>query len=215
LGKLTTIATIVLLLIFTFLFAKEPVNITMEKLNQIEAKYGSKAKERVLVWDDMMESAKNENTLMKLKLVNDFFNRLVYKRDINNWSQKDYWAAPFEFLGAGAGDCEDYAIAKYFALRQLGIADEQLKITYVTLSTTNKQFEEAHMVLNYYHKPDTPPIVLDNVNKKLVLATQREDLIPVYSFNASGLWKAQNKGKEEEKMGNNNLKNWQLLMERI
>jgi hypothetical protein len=71
------------------------------------------------------------------------------------------------------------------------------------------------MVLNYYHKENQPPIVLDNINKKLKLATARTDLKPVYSFNAVGLWKAQNKGKTEQNMGSNNLKNWKSLMEKI
>ncbi|MGB3751359.1 MAG: transglutaminase-like cysteine peptidase [Arcobacteraceae bacterium] len=200
---------------FTLLLANNPVNITSKQLIQIEKKYGPKAKRRVLLWDQMLVNAKNKKTLQKLKMVNDFFNKITYKTDKAHWKKNDYWASPFEFLGTGAGDCEDYAIAKYFALRSLGISDSKLKITYVTLSRANKKFDEAHMVLNYYHKANKPPIVLDNVNKKLKLATSRTDLNPVYSFNAAGLWKAQNRGKTEQRTGDNNLKNWKSLMERI
>ncbi len=199
----------------TFIIANIPVNISMEKLNQIEKKYGEKAKKRVLLWDQMLESARDKETLNKLKIVNDFFNKIRYKRDLDHWHKRDYWASPFEFLGSGAGDCEDYAIAKYFALRELGIPDEKLKITYVKLKSRYKKYEEAHMVLNYYHKPNSVPVVLDNVNKKLKLATAREDLKPIYSFNAVGLWKAQNKGKTEQRIGSNNLKNWKSLIQRI
>lgn len=199
----------------TIIIANIPVNISMEKLTSIEKKYGPKAKKRVLLWDKMIETARKEETLNKLKTVNDFFNKVRYKRDSAHWHQNDYWASPFEFLGSGAGDCEDYAIAKYFALRELGIPDEKLKITYVKLIHAGGKFEEAHMVLNYYHKPNSIPVVLDNVNKKLKLATARKDLKPVYSFNAVGLWKAQNKGRTEERVGSNNLKNWKSLMERI
>ncbi len=71
------------------------------------------------------------------------------------------------------------------------------------------------MVLTYYHKPGASPIVLDNVNKKLKLASKRTDLRPVYSFNASGLWQAKNKGKTSKRVGKNNLKNWKKLMSRI
>ena len=42
----------------------------------------------------------------------------------------DYWATPVESLRKGEADCEDYAIAKYFTLRQLGVADDKLRITY-------------------------------------------------------------------------------------
>jgi predicted transglutaminase-like cysteine proteinase len=203
------------IIVTTFLLANVPVHLSIQQLIKIEKKYGPKAKQRVLLWDQMLQSAKGKNTLEKLKIVNDFFNKVPYKRDIDHWKAKDYWASPFEFLGTGAGDCEDYAIAKYFALRELGVPDESLKITYVKLARKGTRYEEAHMVLNYYHKPNQPPVVLDNINKRLMLATNRTDLTPVYSFNAVGLWKAQNKGKEEVNMGSNNLKNWKSMMERI
>jgi len=209
------------LLLFTLVFfvsclvASIPVHISMAKLKKIERKYGPKAKKRVLLWDKMLVKAKRKKTLEKLKIVNDFFNKVKYKRDHKHWKKKDYWASPFEFLGTGAGDCEDYAIAKYFALRQLGVPDSKLRITYVKLSRKGTKYEEAHMVLNYYHKPTQTPIVLDNVNKRLTLATKRRDLKPIYSFNAVGLWKAQNKGKTQKNMGSNKLKNWKSMMERI
>ncbi|PIF04928.1 MAG: transglutaminase [Arcobacter sp.] len=200
---------------FTIVFGSMTSHISLKQLIQIEKKYGKKARQRVLLWDQMLIRAKNKKTLVKLKMVNDFFNQITYKRDSLHWKKKDYWASPFEFLGTGAGDCEDYAIAKYFALRTLGIPDRKLKITYVTLKRRNKKFDEAHMVLNYYHKSNKPPIVLDNIDKKLKLATSRKDLNPVYSFNAAGLWRAQNKGKTQQSIGSNNLKNWKSLMERI
>jgi len=213
-AKLFRYITITVIL-FTFLFAHNPVNLSSSQLTQIERKYGDKAKQRVLLWDKMLVDAKNKKTLQKLKIVNDFFNKITYKRDRLHWKKEDYWASPFEFMGTGAGDCEDYAIAKYFALRSLGIPDSKLKITYVTLKRTSNKYDEAHMVLNYYHQENKPPIVLDNVNKTLKLATSRKDLTPVYSFNAAGLWRAQNRGKTEQRTGNNNLKNWKSLMERI
>lgn len=204
-----------LTLFLTITVANIPHNISLENLAKIEKKYGERAKKRVMMWDKMLQSAKKQNTLKQLKMVNDFFNKIKYKRDMKHWKKKDYWASPFEFLGTGAGDCEDYAIAKYFALRKLGIADEKLKITYVKLMHKRTKFEEAHMVLNYYHKPNSIPIVLDNINKKLKLASKRKDLKPVYSFNAAGLWRAQNKGRTNIKVGGNNLKNWKAMMERI
>ncbi len=174
-----------------------------------------KQKKRALLWDKTIESAKSKDLLNKLKDVNDFWNKVKYRRDSVHWKQNDYWAAPFEFLGSGAGDCEDYAIAKYFSLRKLGIPENKLRITYVKLKRKRTKYEEAHMVLTYYHKPNSTPIVLDNINKKLKLATKRTDLRPVYSFNASGLWQAKNKGKTSVKVGKNNLKNWKKLMSRI
>ncbi len=190
-------------------------NISQEKIDAVEKKYGKKAKRRFAIWDSVMESAKNKDILHQLKDVNDFWNKVAYRTDPIHWRKKDYWASPFEFLGTGAGDCEDYAIAKYFSLRQLGVPDEKLRITYVKLQRRNSKFDQAHMVLTYYHNPDSTPIVLDNIDKRLQLATKRTDLLPVYSFNASGLWQAKNKGQTSVKVGANNLSNWKSLMTRI
>ncbi|MCK5293681.1 MAG: transglutaminase-like cysteine peptidase [Arcobacteraceae bacterium] len=190
-------------------------NISQENLIKIKKKYGIKAYKRVLLWDKTLESVKGKKIIKQLKAINDFFNKIRYSSDEKTWNKIDYWASPFEFLGRGAGDCEDYAIAKYFALRAVGIPDKKLKIAYVKLKSKNKDFDEAHMVLNYYHKPNSTPIVLDNVVKSLKLATKRKDLKPVYSFNATGLWKAQNKTNDLKRTGDNKLKKWQSLMTKI
>ena len=196
-----------------FLIASKNFNITDSQLNSIERKYGSSAKTRVEAWDSMIESSKNESLLNKIKNVNDFFNQITYKTDAAHWKQKDYWATPFEFMGTGAGDCEDYAIAKYFSLIKLGIPDDKLRITYVIYKKANSRFEQAHMVLTYYHKAGAEPVILDNINRRLELASKRDDLKPVYSFNASGLWQAKTKG--EARVGNNELKSWKDLMSRF
>ncbi|QKJ22111.1 transglutaminase-like cysteine peptidase [Poseidonibacter lekithochrous] len=183
------------------------------KVKKVNKKYGAKAKKRVELWDNMLQKSKDEKILKKLKNVNDFFNKIRYKTDPKHWKRKDYWATPYEFLGTAAGDCEDYAIAKYYSLRKLGVPESKLRITYVIYKKRNTRFDQAHMVLTYYHKKGATPIVLDNINKKLKLATKRKDLKPVYSFNASGLWQAKNKGSV--KIGKNNLKAWKSMMNRI
>ncbi len=209
------ICAIIISIFISSLGAKRTFNISQKKLNSFSKKYGPQAKKRILIWDKILQTTKDKSTLEKLKTVNNFFNKIKYKRDIKHWKKKDYWASPFEFLGTGAGDCEDYAIAKYFTLRELGIPDKKLRITYVKLLQKRTKYEQAHMVLTYYHKANSTPIVLDNVNKKLKLATKRKDLKPVYSFNATGLWKAKNKGKSSIKIGRNNLRSWKDLMNRI
>lgn len=206
---------IVLSFFLSLITAENLFNISSEKLDKVSKKYGKKAVQRVQLWDKVIEKAKGQDILYQLKYVNDFFNKVKYLRDSDHWGQNDYWASPFEFLGTGAGDCEDYAIAKYFTLRQLGVPDEKLRITYVKLKQRGTKYEQAHMVLTYYHNPTSTPIVLDNVNKKLKLASKRPDLTPVYSFNASGLWQAKNKGRTSVKVGENNLKNWKSMMSRI
>ena len=206
------ISFILILLTSLIVTASRYFNISEQQLSAIENKYGSNAKKRVELWDSMLESSKDESVLNKIKNVNDFFNRITYKTDQAHWKKKDYWATPFEFMGSGAGDCEDYAIAKYFSLVKLGVPEDKLRITYVTYRGKGN-FDQAHMVLTYYHTPTATPVVLDNIDKTLQLATNRDDLTPIYSFNALGLWQAKNKG--EAKIGDNNLKSWKDLMSRF
>ena len=211
--KILLISFLIVSFITITTIASKTFFITNSKLNSISLKYGTNAKSRVELWDNMLQSSKNEKILNKLKNVNDFFNKIQYKTDSRHWKKKDYWATPYEFMGTAAGDCEDYAIAKYFSLRKIGVPDSKLRITYVKYIKTRSKFEQAHMVLTYYHKPGATPIVLDNINKKLKLATKRKDLKPVYSFNAGGLWQAKNKGSV--RVGTNNLRSWKDLMSRI
>ena len=189
-------------------------NFTDKTVDLFTKKY-KRDKQVLVLWDKMIQKASQAKTVHKLKIVNDFFNTVRYSTDIRHWKKNDYWATPTEFVGTKAGDCEDYAIAKYFSLLKAGIPEAKLRIAYVKLLRRNTNYQEAHMVLLYFHKENSVPIVMDNVNKKLKLATKRADLKLIYSFNANGLWEAKNKGKSHVKRGSNKLKKWQTLMEKI
>jgi hypothetical protein len=110
---------------------------------------------------------------------------------------------------------KSYAIAKYFTLIKVGIDESKLRLGYVKYLKKGTDFEETHMVLLYFHREDAIPIVLDNILKKMELASERNDLKLVYSFNAQGLWEAKNKGKEHVKVGENKLLKWKSLIEKI
>ena len=165
-----------LFLVSSNLFGTTLEFVTKEQIKKVELIYGEEGKKRLLQFNKMLQSAQYKSILTKLKLVNNFFNTLTYKQDKIHWKEKDYWASPFEFIGSGAGDCEDYAIAKYFALRLIGIDSSKLKITYVLLADKSKKDAVHHVVLNYYHNPKLTPVVLDNINKKIQLATKRKDI---------------------------------------
>jgi len=111
--------------------------------------------------------------------------------DKKHWHKEDYWATPVEFLSTNGGDCEDFSIAKYFTLLEIGVPDERLRITYVKAIRLN----QAHMVLAYYETPESEPLILDNLTKRIQAASQRRDLLPVYSFNGSHLWMAKERGQ--------------------
>lgn len=156
-------------------------------IRNAEKRYGNlgSAKVRIEQWDQLINSSQTLSESEQLTVVNRFFNRqLRFVDDSINWRQTDYWATPIEALVKGAGDCEDYAIAKYFTLRRLGVPSEKLRITYVKALSYN----QAHMVLTYYSSPSAVPLVLDNLIGEIRPASQRKDLLPVYAFNAEGLY---------------------------
>ncbi|WP_228150823.1 hypothetical protein [Malaciobacter marinus] len=78
-----TIVAVVITFLFlaSFSTATIPKNFSQEKFNEFTKKYGKKASKRVLLWDDLIESAKDKKLLYKLKMVNDFFNKIPYKLD--------------------------------------------------------------------------------------------------------------------------------------
>lgn len=150
-------------------------------------RYGEQAQETVRAWRRMIEDARALPEAQRLEAVNTFFNRrAAFEDDIVVWQQGDYWATPLEFLGRGAGDCEDFAIAKYLTLQILGIADTRLRLIYVRANTGGKTV--AHMVLGFYPQPTAEPLILDNLITSIRPASSRPDLMPLFSFNGAGLW---------------------------
>ncbi len=150
----------------------------------VRSVYGQRAAKRVETWRSEMADYQSLSEKQKLEKVNQFFNQLNFVNDINLWGKNDYWATPLEFLGSNAGDCEDFTIAKYFSLLELGVSDNKLRLVYVKAITLN----QFHMVLAYYEKPSAEPVILDNINPVIKRASTRKDLLPIYSFNGKNLW---------------------------
>ncbi|MEP3351152.1 MAG: transglutaminase-like cysteine peptidase [Marinomonas sp.] len=173
--------------------------------------YGPNAEKRVLAWRRLIEESRSLSVVEKLTKVNNFFNQMEFVDDDVLWAKEDYWATPIEFLGMQAGDCEDFTIAKYFTLRELGVPDEQLRLVYVKALTLNQH----HMVLAYYHKPTSIPVLLDNIDKELKPASRRNDLLPIYSFNAENLWLSKEKGRGVLVGGSSRLSLWTDLNDRL
>jgi predicted transglutaminase-like cysteine proteinase len=153
-----------------------------------QQRYGARAAETVGAWRRLIEESRVLPDNDKLTKVNAFFNRrMLFEDDIVVWQQVDYWATPLEFMGKGAGDCEDFAIAKYITLQMLGIGNERLRLIYVR-AKIGSTASVAHMVLGFYPQPTQEPQILDNLISSVRPASQRSDLTPVFSFNSDGLW---------------------------
>ena len=206
---------ILLLLASLAALAAELVVITDAQIAKLAQQFGPVARNRLTSWKEILTAPKYKkmSEREKLELVNDFMNQTTFIDDIKHWGKEDYWATPIEFLSTNGGDCEDFSIAKYFTLRALGVPDDKLRITYVKELVI---YNQAHMVLAYFPTPDDEPLVLDNINKTIQPASKRSDLLPVYSFNGSGLWLAKEQtGRAQSVGGSDRIGHWRDLQARL
>ena len=132
-------------------------------------------------WLLMLSKARKLNNLEQLKFVNHFFNRWPYRLDLEVYGQSDYWATPQEFMRL-SGDCEDYAISKYFALRQLGYPVDALRIVIVKDQIRNL----GHAILVVYMTSQA--IVLDNMSDLIITQKHYSHYQPQYSLNEESRW---------------------------
>jgi predicted transglutaminase-like cysteine proteinase len=189
----------------------ESIDLTDEVIAWAKQHFGDQAGDRVASWHRLMQEGDQIDEIEKLRRVNDFFNQIPYQTDTELWGKDDYWATPLELLVREGGDCEDYSIAKYFTLKEMGVAEEKMRIMYVKSIKLN----QSHMVLTYYPEPSSIPKVLDNLNPQLLSASHRLDLTPVYSFNADGLWLAKSLGRGKKVGSSARLSLWQELKKRM
>lgn len=197
------------------LFAADfTIRLSEKVLASAERKYGTGARERLNAWLQLVDDGRKRSEPEKLRLVNDFFNRVPFVSDAEHWGLPDYWATPTEMLASNGGDCEDFAIAKYFTLLSLGVDIAKLRITYVKARQLPPE-DQAHMVLTYYPKPDAVPLVLDNLDPAIKPGSARPDLLPVYSFNGDGLWLAKERGAGRVEGGASRISLWTQLNARL
>ncbi|MFT5542454.1 MAG: putative transglutaminase-like cysteine proteinase, partial [Arenicella sp.] len=128
-----------------------PTNIifTEELFSIVQSRYNRQAEGRVRDWQSLINTLQDDSTNDQLYAVNRFFNRVAFVDDKTHWGKNDYWATPIEFLATNKGDCEDFTIAKYFSLIELGVPAQKLRLMYVTATRPR----QAHMVLAYYETP--------------------------------------------------------------
>lgn len=134
-----------------------------------------------LSWQKIIHEARGQAFFEQLKTVNSFFNRWPYRLDIDNYGMSEYWATPHEFLRL-SGDCEDYGITKYYALKQLGVPVDKMRI--VMLMDTIRGI--AHAVLAVKHGDEY--YVLDNLSDLVLSHLKYEHYKPQYSVNEHFRW---------------------------
>ncbi|MCH1931045.1 transglutaminase-like cysteine peptidase [Shewanella sp. A25] len=194
------------------LYAAPTQNLNEAKIvSALERHYGGRAGMRAKAWFKVLTEGQSLSEKEKLVKVNNFFNMFRFVDDIKLWGISNYWATPMEFIGVNGGDCEDFSIAKYFTLLQLGVPEDKMRITMVKATTVN----QYHMVLAYYDTPSSVPLVLDNLDRTIKPATQRRDLLPVYSFNGKQLWLNKEQGRGVLAGSSARLEKWNDLNHRL
>lgn len=132
-------------------------------------------------WFAFLEGLRGLPVEQQIREVNRYANTKKYVLDLYNYAAEDYWAIAREFLYNG-GDCEDYAITKFFSLRWLGVDQDRLRI--VVLQDTNLRV--PHAVLAVYTGKDI--LILDNQVQEVLSHRQIVHYVPLYSVNERMWW---------------------------
>ncbi|WP_345336455.1 transglutaminase-like cysteine peptidase [Ferrimonas pelagia] len=173
--------------------------------------YGTAGAVRVEQWQEMMQYVSPLPLMEQLHQVNHYINDTQREmNDIQLWGQEDYWATVVEFIGAGAGDCEDFAIAKYWALRTLGFDDNDLRLIYAQVDGLGTY----HILLAFYPADGGEPLLLDSLSKVIVPASERNDIRPVFSFNIAHIWVNKNRFTAESLRSSEQFSTWQSVLSR-
>jgi predicted transglutaminase-like cysteine proteinase len=135
----------------------------------------------LLEWRQLLRDIADSDPTAQLEAVNSFMNRAPYVTDPVNYGVPDYWATPLQFMNKD-GDCEDYAIAKFMSLRQLGFRNGQMRVAVVD----DLNLGIAHAILVVYL--DGRAFVLDNQIARVVPAEIVRHYRPIYSINEDAWW---------------------------
>ena len=154
--------------------------ISKPQLQQVRQHYGQEAQARLQQWQQILNHSKGKSEVEQLKLTNDFINLIEFIHNPFYQDGLDYRLSPMAFLTLGAGDSEEFSMAKNFTLRKMDIQASRLRLTY----TERQSNLTPHMVLAYYPSADADPLILDYLDKTIRPLSQRQDLRPVYSFDA-------------------------------
>ena len=212
-----TFRAVVALLAVCVWLIQQAAGFNFDQLQQTAAtRYGAQAATAIRDWQAALEDVRKSSERERLQFINAYFNgRVRWIDDQITWGVVDYWATPLEMLGRGQGDCEDYVIAKYFSLKNLGVPVSKMRLTYARarIGGPASTITQAHMVLAYYASPDAEPLILDNLISEMRPASRRADLAAVFSFNSEGLWMAG--GQPQPPGGSSGLTRWQDLLTRM
>jgi len=181
----------ILLILFAALLlpAKEYPSFSKQELNKIACQ-SPISKNRIVDYQKTLQKLSSLSKKQQLTQLNLYLNSLLPQYDAVIKNKENDWATPKEFLKIGYGDCEDYVIIKYYSLLRLGYEEENLYLTIVK----EKFHGGYHMVLSYFNKKNSSPLVLDNLSFKILPLQKRTDLAALLFINANGVYKMKKDG---------------------
>lgn len=148
--------------------------------------FGTPAPITIAKWDQAVaplagqpitEGRKRKDWLKRIERVNREVNAVPYVPD----GEVDDWKLPDRFKREG-GDCEDYAIAKYYRLRKQGFPERDMRLTVARLS-----WGEIHAVLIVWLNGQM--MILDNMSEEIEPGDYVKNLHVYYSVNRTGFFK--------------------------
>jgi len=132
-------------------------------------------------WLAFLRGIKDKSRAEQRQEVNRYVNERPYRLDLDTYGQDDYWAVVKEFLPHG-GDCEDFAISKFFSLRWLGVPADDLRLLLV--QDTNLRVQHAVLIVF-----DSGEVwVLDNQSPQVMPQDTIVHYTPLYSVNEKHWW---------------------------
>jgi predicted transglutaminase-like cysteine proteinase len=143
----------------------------------------------IVEWKAMLDSIGEKPFRDQIETINDWANEHPYIVDQLNWGMEDFWETPYEFMSVN-GDCEDYAIAKYYSLRALGVPEDRMRVIIV------QDFNLGgiiHAILGVYDEEEKL-LILDNQIEQIMPALKIYHYRPIYGVNESWWWAYYPKG---------------------
>ena len=128
----------------------------------------------------IIESARARTGRARIGEINRAINLAIRPMsDEEQFGAADVWATPLMTFASGAGDCEDYAIAKYVALRQVGMAARDLRLVILH----NRLTHEDHAVTAA--RVDGRWLILDNQRMALLTDSEMRGMTPLLALNST------------------------------
>lgn len=148
---------------------------------RVEAERAAPPSRELRAWLRALARLEGKPFERQVEAVNAIVNAGRWVSDDDNYGSSDLWATPGQFLARG-GDCEDYAIAKFFSLARLGVATERMRI--LVVHDAGRDLVHAVLAL----ATERGMLVLDNLNPEVLPFERVPHYRPLYSVNLDSLW---------------------------